>query len=918
MDPGGVVTVPEAEDAASADMPTRLAHFEIVGRLGAGGMGVVFEARDAVLGRRVALKLLHPASSDGASVRLLREAQALAKLSHPNVVTVYEVGLAGDNPFVAMELVEGVTLREWTATDRDWRDVIDVFVAVGHGLAAAHALGLVHRDFKPSNVFVDQRGIPKLGDFGLVGASDAEAPAAPDSDPVLSASLTRTGAVMGTPAYMAPEQQRGESVDARADQFSFAKSLHESLSEPFPAALLPILERAQAPLVKDRYAAMGPLLEELARVRRGRRGLWVATGLTAAAVAVTAIAWGVGRSHTSAPVEACPAPIDRLTGVWSPARRLALEAHLRTLDPVRGAERFATIARTFDRGARDWGAQHVDACRMTHEGRQSDSLLDRRMTCLDRALYELDETVRVVETSTTVAMLDEATRAVVALPTLAACADVATLAEKLPPLTNPAQRSESTAITHEIIDIDVTLRTGGTRTGAEDRATAAVTRARALGEPATLADGLRVLAAVQIENEAAESVATLHAAITAAAAAHDDRSVATLWVRLLEALVKLKRATEAKTLLPAAEAAFARATPTLELSATALAARAQVVEATGDVSGALGLVGEAIAMLEREGAKNPGSPHAHMLIDVRMREAGFLGASDQWARAVTAFQAVLPLVEAQYGPDHPVAMRAYFNLGVAYRNVRDVASSLPHFREAARIGQARLAPSPSLAGLLSAVGSTYTLLLQPAEATSYLDQALAMSRATMPPLDPRLVYPIGALGATHMGEKRWDEARAAFAEEIEILEHNQLTDGISYASALYNLAHIDMDTGHCADGIPRAERALAIYEQIGENDHYDIDSARTLIAACHLALAHHADALRISAQVIATPEVDPSWQAWARYIHGRARFATGDKQGGIAEIRVARQGVIDHEVAELTAEQIDAWLGARGLLETAR
>jgi serine/threonine protein kinase len=150
-------------DGAASVVPTKLGHFEIVGRLGAGGMGLVFEGRDALLDRRVALKLIHPSVSGHiAPARLLREAQALARLSHPNVVTVFEVGMVGDNPFIAMELVEGTTLEQWMREKRDWRDVLDMFIAIGRGLAAVHALGLVHRDFKPSNVLVDKAGVPKL------------------------------------------------------------------------------------------------------------------------------------------------------------------------------------------------------------------------------------------------------------------------------------------------------------------------------------------------------------------------------------------------------------------------------------------------------------------------------------------------------------------------------------------------------------------------------------------------------------------------------------------------------------------------------------------------------------------------------------------------------------------------------------
>src|SRR5262249_15380853 len=165
-----------------------------------------------------------------------REAQALAKLSHPHVLTVYQVGAVGDQIFIATELIDGTTLRAWLAAERPpWRDVVDAFVRAGRGLAAAHRAGLVHRDFKPDNVLRGNDGRILVTDFGLAGVTgerldgdSAESPA--------TARLTATGAVLGTPRYMAPEQHAGDKVDARADQFSFCVALFEALFGAYPFA----------------------------------------------------------------------------------------------------------------------------------------------------------------------------------------------------------------------------------------------------------------------------------------------------------------------------------------------------------------------------------------------------------------------------------------------------------------------------------------------------------------------------------------------------------------------------------------------------------------------------------------------------------------------------------------------------------
>ncbi len=214
---------------------TRIGRYEIVRPLGAGGMGVVLAARDHELDRMVALKLLRSADQEAAAPRLAREGKALAKLTHPNVVTVYDIGRAGDTLFIAMELIDGETLRAWLEREpRARRDVVRVLVEAARGLAAAHNAGLVHRDFKPDNVLIDRQGHARVTDFGLarvVGAADAP-PADASSD--APDAITRTDALAGTPPYMAPEQILGRPVDARTDQWSFGVTLYEALAGKRP------------------------------------------------------------------------------------------------------------------------------------------------------------------------------------------------------------------------------------------------------------------------------------------------------------------------------------------------------------------------------------------------------------------------------------------------------------------------------------------------------------------------------------------------------------------------------------------------------------------------------------------------------------------------------------------------------------
>jgi WD40 repeat protein/predicted Ser/Thr protein kinase len=296
--------------AALFDEPilsAKIGRFTIVRKLGAGGMGVVYVAYDEQLDRRVAVKLLrNTVATPEAQGRLEREAQAMARLSHPNVVTVHEVGRHDEQVFVAMEFVDGEDLRQWLARQkRDWREVLAVFLQAGEGLAAAHEGGIVHRDFKPDNVLVGNDGRVRVADFGLANSfhappEPAEMPMATDSQRSrLGVSLTRTGAVVGTPAYMAPEQFRGAAIDAQADQFSFCVALWEGLygarpfagrtllelsmaissgevSEPPPDSAVPtwlreVMRRSFASDPSARWTSMREMLDVLARDPEARR-----------------------------------------------------------------------------------------------------------------------------------------------------------------------------------------------------------------------------------------------------------------------------------------------------------------------------------------------------------------------------------------------------------------------------------------------------------------------------------------------------------------------------------------------------------------------------------------------------------------------------------------------------------------------
>ncbi|MCE9578894.1 MAG: serine/threonine protein kinase [Deltaproteobacteria bacterium] len=333
------------------ELPTRLGRFEIRGRLGEGGMGRVYLARDPALGREVAIKVLRPEIDDPtrplqaeiARQRLAREAQAMARLAHPNVIAVFEVGRDGDDVFVVMERVAGGTLTQWLATPRAWDAVARAIAQVADGLAAAHAGGLVHRDIKPDNILVGEDGRLRLTDFGLVGMAERPEGVAvaidddeggPDSAPP---PLTHAGGRVGTLGYMAPEQLEGGGADARSDQFALCVTLFEALhgTKPFagatyralvaavlageiapvatrgvPEALVRAVRRGLACDPADRWPDVAALATELRRIADAPSARRPRTGpIALGAVAVLAAGgWWFARASDEGPVVA-PVPV---------------------------------------------------------------------------------------------------------------------------------------------------------------------------------------------------------------------------------------------------------------------------------------------------------------------------------------------------------------------------------------------------------------------------------------------------------------------------------------------------------------------------------------------------------------------------------------------------------------------------------
>ncbi len=410
-----------------ANAPTSIGRFEIVRRIAGGGMGVVYEARDPELARHVAIKVVRPDRADvDGDARMRREAQALARLAHPNIVPIFEVGQWGLGLYIVMELIEGVTLRDWMAErERSWPDLLAMMIPIGRGLEAAHAAGVVHRDFKPDNVLIGADGRARIVDFGLARpVQSADESAAEESSLEstidgggLHLALTQTGAVVGTPAYMAPEQHLAEPADERSDQFAFCVTLWEALfgARPFagnsqkelvqttvrgtiqpppddrgvPEWLRTAITRGLSSAPEDRFESIGALLAAIDHSpgrRRARLVAAIGVPLLALAAGLGGYRWAAGGSAATG-ANACVASADRLRGIWDDQTRAAIGARFAEYDEPFVRETWTATDAEIGAFAADWARIYDGAC----AARDEEPLLHaQRMACLEDRLLELE------------------------------------------------------------------------------------------------------------------------------------------------------------------------------------------------------------------------------------------------------------------------------------------------------------------------------------------------------------------------------------------------------------------------------------------------------------------------------------------------------------------------------------------------
>jgi tetratricopeptide (TPR) repeat protein/predicted Ser/Thr protein kinase len=837
-----------------------LAPGDVVGRyvvgelLGEGGMGVVYAAVDPELARRVALKLVRGGESQA---RLLREAQAMARLSHPNVVAIYDVGEYDGRVFIAMELVAGENVRRWLRhASRSWRQVLELFRGAGRGLAAAHAAGIVHRDFKLDNILVDRDGRARVTDFGLARAVDEVAEqesegAGPPSPSPLDTPLTQTGALMGTPAYMAPEQRSlGTPADARTDEFSFCVSLYEALygERPFhrdgtsreppagtrvPAWILRILVRGLAKGPEDRWPSMSALLAALdrdpARVR-ARIGI---AGLAVAVVGALVVMQGrsTGPSCDDGAAVA-------FGDTWNDVRRDAMHAaFLKTGKPY--AEHvFATAVVTLNRAAAEWKAAQIGTCRATRERHeQSEEVMLLRMACLERQRAELAALVDVFGAADgkTVELAAQAAGRL-ARPTQ--CDDVRTLGATAAPPADARLRAEVEQLRLQVANANVLVYVGRPR-DAIARYEPIAKRAKQIGYRPLEAEASFALGlAYHEQGDVRSALPAYEDAMFAADAGHLDRLAAVTAYRSASCYAAASRFAEAR-------AAVARGRAIVERIGGDRELEGELAYADGDIAMNAGHHEDAVAAYERAlpiRIETLGKDHIDTL-----RVQTNLGASlDELARgpeAIAHDTAAIDGFERTLGSDHPHLIIPLANLGLVYVRVHDLAKAEPLLLRARRIGEAL-----GLASYRTGVASLYLSRLaveqgRADDAVAYARDAEAAFRASngddSEVLGDALVREGAALLVGGKAAAAVDVARRGVA-----LREKANADMPAIAEDLTVLGEAQLAAGHPADALASLERALQLSTS---SAHYPGELASTRFAMARALIATKGDRTRATA-----------------------------------------------------------------------
>ena len=708
--------------------------------IGAGGMGTVCKAIDPELDRVVALKFLLVAGGTGTAgdgrTRLMREARAMAKLAHPNVITVYDVGEHGDSVFVAMEFVDGMPLSAWrAAAPRSLEAVVDTYLAAGRGLAAAHEVGLVHRDFKPDNVMIGRDGRVRVLDFGLaqstgMGATRTETlpPADMTSSNARLADLTQAGAVMGTPAYMAPEQFRGADTDARTDLFSFCVALYEELYDtrpfagdtyaalaesvcagqisdaptnaPVPAPLRTVLVRALSPNPTDRPASMMALLANLQPF--GSEG-------------------GAGR----------------LRGVWDASIKAKVRAAFETSGRGYAADTLERVERALD----DYVARWLDACRDVDENGSPDTK-HVQLAWLSQRLDELAALSSVLGD----ADADVVDHSVEACERLTPVRDYANASSLHAYMLLPQDDAVAAQVARVRLSLARAskLHDAGHYRDALPAARLALADARACDYGPVEAEALVLVGELEFKcGDGDGAASTLERGFLASDAAGHDAVRARAALALIGVLgTELARPDDARRWASHAESVVSRLGNDPRLRGRLRRRLGHVADVEGDYDAALVHYGAALEGLEQAfGSEHTEVAAVHMNIGNSLVDAGRL--SDGAAHLERA----LALTESSLGAEHPRITGILAALGYVRTQRGDARGARAVLERAVLVGQRSLGEQhPHVAIALGELADALLLCGEPTAARDHARAALRIREAVYDPDHPYVAIALASLG----------------------------------------------------------------------------------------------------------------------------------------------------------------------------
>ncbi|NTX11447.1 serine/threonine protein kinase [Myxococcus sp. CA056] len=823
---------------------TSLGRYVVMARIGSGGMGVVYSARDPELDRRVALKILRfdtiqPARLAEAQGRLLREAQATARVVHPNVVAIHDFGRVDERVFLAMEFVEGTTLGARMRAGRmPWREVLGLFLQAGQGLAAAHAAGLVHRDFKPDNVLIDNAGRVRITDFGLVRILDEGVEEPPKPGPALVApsvpgvSLTQTGALLGTPGYMSPEQARGERPDARSDQFSFCVALLEALYGVRPSARacqmdVTPAERARevralqretgvpdwvhvavlkglSPTPGDRHASMDVLLRALRQEPRSRRQKLL--GGAAAAVLLAAVGAGVFISTRPA---LCADDPGAFTDIWDAKTRSTVHVALTKDTLPYAADAWRVVEKGLDAYVRDWTTASKQACEATRiHGRQTEGMFERQLLCLDQRRKDVSALVEVLASADTT-VVQNAARAVSRLEDLARCSDVQALTSPRPLPKDLETRQRLEALQKEFATVRARLHAGQLKSALELASTLPA-RMEGLDYPPAHVEMLNVLAHSQAGLQPRDSVKTLHKLIQTAQAAGLDRQLADGWVALLRVASTLDEQDPENLYASNATAAVARLGGDAELERLLATNLAVFLHAKGRLPEA---VTQGLHALE---LARKAFPAGDARLSTPLLSAGrVLSVAGRFEESAALLKEALARYTEHYGPNHPDVAAVLQALAVqeTYLNRYEDALANQH-RALAICEKVYGEESPAVASALhNGANMLRHVKGRAEESVAYYRRSVAIREKVFGLESAVVAEPLAGMGQVLRDLGRHAEALALHERALAIREKARGPDSLeaAYDRALIGETLLAMNQPRKAR--PHLERALAVYEK---------------------------------------------------------------------------------------------------------